>query len=256
VADAVRDGSISVAAADGIVAGLGQPSAWVAADDLLDASMRLVGVAAHTTPERIAAAARSIRDDLDAGGVGDRESVLREKRFLRLIPKTDGMTRIIGLLDPESAAIVSAAVDSVTAPRRGGPRFVDPARAARAEQIVDDVRTTEQITVDALVEMVVAAVGADTGRLFGGRQPGASRVPTGISRSSSMGDNHSMSAEANGSSPGVRRSLWPHGMAGVFSRSVTGRQDGVKPTTSNSGQGTTAERTSRVACCSAVTTTC
>jgi hypothetical protein len=81
------------------------------------------------------------------------------------------MTRLIGLLDPESAALVTDAVDAVTAPRRGGPRFVDPAAAARAEAIVRDERSTEQLALDALVEMVRIAVATDTGRVFGTRQP-------------------------------------------------------------------------------------
>ena len=35
------------------------------------------------------------------------------------------MTRVHGLLDPESAAIVVPIFDAITSPRRGGPRFVD-----------------------------------------------------------------------------------------------------------------------------------
>jgi hypothetical protein len=81
----------------------------------------------------------------------DREEALRQKRFLRLIPQADGMTRLSGLLDPESAALVTDAVDAVTAPRRGGPRFVEPGAAARAEAIVRDTRSTEQLALDALV---------------------------------------------------------------------------------------------------------
>lgn len=171
VASAVTAGELSIAAADGIVAGLGAPGAAVSADDLSDAATRLVAVAGQTTPERVAAAARSIRDDLDLEGVVDREAVLREKRFLRLIPQVDGMTKILGLLDPESAAVVVAAVDSVTAPRRGGPRFVDPEAVERSERIVDDPRTTEQIAADALVDMVVLATRADDGFLFGVTAP-------------------------------------------------------------------------------------
>ncbi|MGV8896065.1 MAG: DUF222 domain-containing protein [Rhodoglobus sp.] len=172
VAAAVRDGSISVASADGIVAGLGAPGSHVAADDLQDAAARLVDVASRTTPERIAAAARSMRDNLDLEGVEDRERALRDKRFLRLIPQPDGMTRIVGLLDPESAATLGAAIDVITAPRRGGPRFVDPIEVERAERIIGDSRTTEQIVLDALVEMVVLAGVADKGTLFGSRKPG------------------------------------------------------------------------------------
>ena len=54
------------------------------------------------------------------------------------------MTKVIGLLDPESAALVSDAFDRVTSPRRNGPRFVDPREKAREEAIVADPRTTDQ----------------------------------------------------------------------------------------------------------------
>ena len=81
------------------------------------------------------------------------------------------MTRLVGLLDPESAALVTDAVDAVTSPRRGGPRFIDPAAAARAEAIVRDERSTEQLALDALVEMVRIAAAADNGRVFGTRKP-------------------------------------------------------------------------------------
>lgn len=171
VARAVTEGDLSLASAHGIIAGLGAPSASVAADDLADAADRLVDAASTCTPESLAAAARAVRDELDLSGVADRETALREKRFLRLIPEPDGMTRLIGRLDPESAAIVVAAIDRVTAPRRGGPRFVDPREVARAERLVDDSRTTEQIAADALVDMVRLAGAADEGRLFGVRAP-------------------------------------------------------------------------------------
>jgi hypothetical protein len=172
VADGVVTGDVSVAAAAAIQQGLGLPSADVAADDLTDAAHTLVVEAAILPPEKVARRARELRDQLDADGVADREALLREKRFLRLTPLPDGMTRLSGLLDPESAALVTDAIDLVTAPRRGGPRFVDPTQKARAEAIVGDSRTTDQLTVDALVEMVRIAGSADQGRVFGTRKPG------------------------------------------------------------------------------------
>jgi hypothetical protein len=171
VASGVASGRISVGAADAIRRGLGDPSSEVAADDLVDAARELTGEAASLPPEKIARRARELRDELDATGVGDRERQLREKRFLRLLPQGDGMTRLLGLLDPESAAIVANAVDRVTSPRRGGPRFVDPGEAERARGIEDDRRTTEQLSLDALVEMVRIAGAADDGRVFGAHKP-------------------------------------------------------------------------------------
>ena len=171
VAAGVTSGEVSVGAAAAIVAGLGEPTPALGADDLLDAAQTLVAEAANLPPEKVARRARELRDELDAAGVADREQALREKRFLRLTPRPDGMTSIFGLLDPESAALVTDAIDCVTAPRRNGPRFVDDAERARAEAIEKDPRTTEQLALDALVEMVRIAGAADRGRVFGVRKP-------------------------------------------------------------------------------------
>jgi hypothetical protein len=171
VAAGVADGSVSVGAAAAIVTGLGEPTADLGADDLLDAAQTLVAEAASLPPEKVAKRARELRDELDAAGVADREQALREKRFLRLTPRPDGMTSIFGLLDPESAALVTDAIDCVTAPRRNGPRFLDDAERARAEAIVNDPRTTEQLALDALVEMIRIASAADPGKVFGIKKP-------------------------------------------------------------------------------------
>jgi hypothetical protein len=171
VAAGVADGSVSVGAAAAIVTGLGEPTADLGADDLLDAAQTLVAEAASLPPEKVAKRARELRDELDAAGIADREQALREKRFLRLTARPDGMTSIFGLLDPESAALVTDAIDCVTAPRRNGPRFLDDAERARAEAIMKDPRSTEQLALDALVEMIRIASVADPGRVFGIKKP-------------------------------------------------------------------------------------
>jgi hypothetical protein len=171
IATGVAAGELSIGAAAAIQTGLGSPSPTVAADDLADAAHSLLTTAGSLPPEKVARQARELRDELDEAGVVDREAALRERRFLRLIPQPDGMTKLIGLLDPESAALVTDAVDAVTSPRRGGPRFVDPDAIARAEAIVNDERSTEQLTLDAVVEMIRIAGAADDGRLFGTRRP-------------------------------------------------------------------------------------
>lgn len=171
VASGVEDGSISVGAAAAITAGLGAPSPAVGADDLLDAAQALVAEVGSLSPEKVARRARELRDSLDAAGVADREADLHAKRFLRLSPQPDGMTRLFGLLDPESAALVTDAIDTVTAPRRGGPRFVDSAELERVAALERDPRTTDQLALDALVEMVRIAAAADPGHVFGARKP-------------------------------------------------------------------------------------
>jgi hypothetical protein len=171
VTTALETGGVSVGAAAAIRAGLGEPDENVSGEVLTAAAQKVLDESGALPPEQVARRAREVRDELDAAGVADRERALRARRFLRLTPQDDGMTRIYGLLDPESAALVTDAIDLVTAPRRGGPRFVDETAARRAQQIVDDPRTTEQLAVDALVEMVRIAAAADTGRVFGTRKP-------------------------------------------------------------------------------------
>ena len=152
VVDAVSSGHLSAEALVVIEAGLGSPSDSAPASALREAAVTLVSL--PLSLERLAARARELRADLDAAGVALREDELRDRRFLRLTRQADGMTRIAGLLDPESAAIVGAAVDASTSPRRGGPRFVDPTEVAAAAALVDDPRSTEQIALDALVQFV------------------------------------------------------------------------------------------------------
>jgi hypothetical protein len=167
----VESGSVSVATAGAIRKGLGAPSATVAADDLLDAARLLIEESQDHTPEQVGRLARELRDELDAAGVADREAHRRGKRFLKLIPMANGMTRILGQLDPESAAIVKAAIDPITSPRRGGPRFIDPDDQARAQGILHDPRSTDQLTHDAFVELVRIGSHADPGRLYGSKKP-------------------------------------------------------------------------------------
>lgn len=154
VGEAVREGRISVAAAAAITAGLGHETESVSAGTLSDAGVVLVAEAPGRTVEQLAARARELRDELDEDGVPGRAAELRARRFLRLIPQDDGMTRLFGLLDPESAARVKSVVDAATSPRRGGPRFTAPADVARANAVIDDPRSTDQLALDAVVDLL------------------------------------------------------------------------------------------------------
>lgn len=171
VASAVESGDLSLMAADAIRSGLGEPSDSVSVAEIADAAERMVDVAKQLPVAKVAAQARALRDSLDEAGVAEREELLRSRRYLRLTSQADGMTRVSGLLDPESAAIVTGAFDQVTSPRRGGPRFVDPTEVERARRIVDDPRTNEQLLADAFVEMVRIAGEADPGTVFAQRRP-------------------------------------------------------------------------------------
>ncbi|MEP6482584.1 MAG: DUF222 domain-containing protein [Rhodoglobus sp.] len=174
VSRAVAAGELSVLAADAIYTGLGEPTDNLPASTIADAAELMIDIALTLPVRKVAAHARALRDTLDLAGVADREEQLRSHRYLRLVPQADGMTRLTGLLDPESAAIVTSAFDQVTSPRRGGPRFVDEKDAKRAQLIADDPRTTEQLLADAFVEMVRIAGVADPGTVFAQRRPAVS----------------------------------------------------------------------------------
>lgn len=166
----LETGRVSVAQADVIGAGLGAPSPDIAADDLADAARKLVALAPGLTVEQLGSQARAMRDELDLAGIAARESALREKRYLSLSPTPDGMTRLSGLLDPESARIVAQAYDAVTSPRRGGVRFVDPEAQQQADAIVADPRTTGQLALDTFVDLIAVATRVEPNRLPASRR--------------------------------------------------------------------------------------
>ena len=175
---AVAAGQLSLEAVEAIRAGLGIPDDAVSAESLAHAAATLLAEATILTVEKLAARARDLRVGLDLDRVAEREQLLRSKRYLHLFLQPDGMTRLSGLLDPESAAIVTATFDAVTSPRRGGPRFVDPTLAARAEQIATDERTTEQLVLDAFVELIRIGTAADANVVLGAKRPGIKLLVT------------------------------------------------------------------------------
>ncbi|MEO5919697.1 MAG: DUF222 domain-containing protein [Pseudolysinimonas sp.] len=174
VAAEVAAGRLSIAVADAIQAGLGPVADATSSPDLvaglIGAQKQLIRDSPTLTVEQLLIRARELRADLDAEGVRDRERMLRERRYLHITPTGDGMTRINGLLDPESAAVVIGAYDAMTSPRRGGPRFVDPTQATRAEDLVTDSRTLEQIAVDSFVDLIRIATLTDSNDVLGLRR--------------------------------------------------------------------------------------
>ncbi len=176
VLDGVVDGTLSVATAAAITKGLGVPTENVAADDLLDAAAELVSMATDSTPESAAKSARIVRERLDVASIADLESHRRARRSLTWSEQPDGMTRMVATLDPESAAIITGALDTAMSPRRGAPRFVDESEVRRATDLVDDPRSNAQLAVDTLVDIVNLATRAansclDPNIIFGERSP-------------------------------------------------------------------------------------
>jgi hypothetical protein len=162
---------LSVASADAIRNGLGEPSGGVDETALGRAAAALCEEATVLDADRLYRRARELRDELDAEGIADREAARREKRGLRFRRLPDGMARITWDLDPESAASVGDLYDRATSPRRGGPRFVDGRASEVAQRILDDERTTEQLASDVFVELLTFGADADSSRLLGSGAP-------------------------------------------------------------------------------------
>jgi len=168
---ALVDGTLSVASAEAIRNGLGEPTANVTAAALLAAATLLCALAPTVDSDRVYLLAREQRDAIDEAGIIDRERHQREQRSFRLRRLPDGMSQVHWTLDPESAATVSDLFDRVTSPRRGGPRFVNPDDAATAQTVLDDPRTTEQLVSDVFLELLRHGSNADSSQLLGTGAP-------------------------------------------------------------------------------------
>ena len=162
LAGPVSHGTLSIEAADVIETTLGSSSPAVSPAAIAQATERLADEAPTMSLTRLAQRARQLRDELDADSVERHERELRDRRYLRLVPQSDGAVRLTGLLDPESAALVTSAFDAVTAPRR--PSF-------SSTPTPRDERTRDQRMADTLVDLVRLATHADPGTLFGDRRP-------------------------------------------------------------------------------------
>lgn len=173
VGQAIAAGQLSIAGAESIRNGLGQPGPGVDVDALERVANELLDSAGMVNPDQLFRLARDARDVLDAEGIAGREHARVAKRSLRRWRKPDGMTRYTWELDPEGAALVDDIYDAITSPRRGGPRFVDESEKARAEAIVNDPRTTEQLASDGMLAMLKIAAEADpqASRIMGRARP-------------------------------------------------------------------------------------
>ena len=93
-----------------------------AEEDLLDEARRI-------DPGRLRGVARSFRHAVDSAAFLANAIKQHDRRRLRLIDYTDGMTAVDGLLDPESAAVVRTALDPFMMPTAGDDRSTEQRRA-------------------------------------------------------------------------------------------------------------------------------
>ncbi|MET4640056.1 DUF222 domain-containing protein [Mycetocola sp. 2940] len=175
---AVRDGVLRTEAVTIVMRGLGEPNDRVDAETLRAAAVEIVTDAAGVNADELGRRARQLRDEIDPAGVQIRWDQRYENRSWRFSRTREGARTAWVQFDEESAAWVDAIVGSAMRPRRGGPRFVDPDEAARAEKLRTDSRSNDQIVFDLMIDLLKAGSEADRTLAFGSRQPGVRVIVT------------------------------------------------------------------------------
>lgn len=193
----VRSGDVSVEQADAIRRGLGEPdrptgdptqdAGRVTVEALTEAAGVLAQEARSLDVDRLRTRARELRDELDVAGVALRERRRHEARSLRVYRQADGMSRLVWLMDPETAAVVTEVYDRVTSPKLGGPRFVDADQLIRAENVERDPRTAEQLASDAFAELLRLGHAAAPSLLLGEGAPAVRVLVTAADLAAGVG---------------------------------------------------------------------
>lgn len=212
----VTTGEISVTGADAIRRGLGRPDAGTSAESLDDLAADLVSRSPGFTPEQLYRAAADARNRIDAEGVARREREQREARYFRARQREDGMVAGSFLFDQEDGTLLLSAIDAVLSPRRGGPRFVDERSRAAANTLLDDPRTNDQLAADTVADIIRLAINADSGRVFGTRQPAVHVLVTADDLTSGLGYAHLEGAPEAVSLETTRRLACSTGMIGLL----------------------------------------
>jgi hypothetical protein len=206
VAVALLANELSVSAAESIRNGLGRPSDTITVEQLRDAAQQLCIVGKMTSStggqalsvsgtdaDRLYRRARELREELDLDAAAVHEEARRSQRSLTLRRQPDGMTRLVWLMDPETAAIGTELYDRLTSPRGGGPRFVEMGAADQRSsdqrssdqrssdqrssdqhsgvQLDLDPRSTAQLASDVFLELLRQGAEADSSQLVGGGAP-------------------------------------------------------------------------------------
>lgn len=193
---ALLDSRLSSPQVDAIRQGLGEPpvpeepalslaereqTAEAVAEAWRLAAQELVREAQHRTVEELRQAARAVRDMLDPVGAEQRAQARYKARSFRLWRDAEGTFRGSFVFDDEAGAWVRHLIDAALRPRRGGPRFVDPAEKAEAEALIADPRSNEQLMHDLLIDVLRSGTLADAEQVMGARQAGV-RVVTVVDR--------------------------------------------------------------------------
>lgn len=171
VTEALGARLISIEAAEAIRAALGMPNSAISVERLTDAAQQLTAAATRLDPDALAREARAFRDELDVDAVALREEERRQKRSLKLYLQPDGTTKLVWVMDPETAASVQQLHDRLVSPKLGGVRFVDPEKQTLADTILKDERKPDQIASDGFLQTLLLGADANPNFLLGSGAP-------------------------------------------------------------------------------------
>ena len=176
VAAALTAQALSIEAADAILRSLGAPNSSVTVRALAALAAQLCAEADLLDPDRLTRRARQLRDELDAAGIAIREEERREQRGLRIVEFPDGGGLLTWRMDPETFSLIKETYDRATSPKRGGPRFVkgDGVKSgsdSRAERILADSRTTQQLASDDFLQLIQLGAATNPDFLLGNGAP-------------------------------------------------------------------------------------
>jgi hypothetical protein len=175
---AVAEHRLSAQGASALLRGLGQPSESCDAEVLREAATELLTDAAGAHADELTKRARWLRDRLDQAGVSQRARAHFYGRKARLGRTSSGARTVWLECDDESGAWFDTIISAGMRPRRGGPRFVDPVEAARAQALKEDPRSNEQLVFDLIMGTLRTGALADPGTVFGSRQAGVRVIVT------------------------------------------------------------------------------
>jgi hypothetical protein len=193
VTRAVTEGSMTAEGAAALLRGFGEPSehctpemlrsavtdalAEVAELKSVESTVGLGGAVAVNV-DVLTKLGRQARDRIDPVGVAERFERRYQERSWRLGRSQSGARTAWVVFDDESAAWLDAMVASGMRPRRGGPRFIDPAEARAGQALVNDPRSNDQLVFDLVMDTLRAGSVADPTIAFGNRQPGVRVIVT------------------------------------------------------------------------------
>ena len=178
ISHAVAAGTLTVDKADAIRRGLREINEVVTGPLLAAAVDKLLQAAQTLNLDQLVKLSRQTRDSLDADGIRKREQQAWDNRYLKMWTDVSGQLHVNALFPPEQAAFVQATFDSLTGPKRGGVRFVDPEREAWSQKVKNDPRTVDQIACDGFIDLLKAGTSVNPDQMLGGRRPVVQIVST------------------------------------------------------------------------------